>query len=181
MVIKLNDKSSYQGLKTDAITPQFGLQQLINEPIHLTGNSCPCVDLTFTSQSHLVIESCVHFSLHPNGHHQLVFANFDVKIFYAQPCEHEICHYDKANTDLICRLIHEFSWEKRFSNTDANQNVYLFNKIIKNILPNFILHETIVYDDCDPPWINSKVKYLIAEKNIAKKCYIQNNTDIQLF
>ena len=29
------DKTSYEGSKIDAITPQFGLQQLINEPTHL--------------------------------------------------------------------------------------------------------------------------------------------------
>ena len=42
-------------------------------------------------------------------------------------------------------------------------------------------HETVTYDDRDAPWINSKIKDLIHEKNIAKKCYLQNNEDIQLF
>ena len=46
---------------------------------------------------------------------------------------------------------------------------------------NFIPHETVTCNDRDPPWINSKIKGLIQEKNIAKKCYFQNNKDIQLF
>ena len=63
-----------------------------------------------------------------------------------------------------------------------NQKVHLFNQTIKNILCNFIPHETVTCDDRDPPpWINSKIKGLIQEKNIAKKCYFQNNKDIQLF
>lgn len=45
-----NDATSYTGLKIDAITFQFGLQQLIIEPTHLTGNSSLVIDLTFTSQ-----------------------------------------------------------------------------------------------------------------------------------
>ena len=90
-------------------------------------------------------------------------------------------HYNKANSDLIRRSINEFSWENRFSNTDSNQKVYLFNEKIKNILSNFIPHEKIVCDDWDPSWINSKIKKLIAEKNIAKKCYLQNNSNIELF
>ena len=52
---------------------------------------------------------------------------------------------------------------------------------MKDILCNFIPHETVTCDDRDPPWINSKIKGLIQEKNIAKKCYFQNNKDIQLF
>ena len=31
--------------------------------------------------------------------------------------------------------------------------VSLFNRTIKNILYNFISHETIASDDKDPPWI----------------------------
>ena len=62
-----------------------------------------------------------------------------------------------------------------------NQKVHLFNQTIKNILCNFIPHETVTCDDRDPPWINSKIKDLLQEKNIAKKCYFQNNKDIQLF
>ena len=90
-------------------------------------------------------------------------------------------HYNKANSDLIRRSINEFSWENRFSNTDANQKVNLFNEIIKNILSNFIPHKTIFCDDRDLPWINSKIKNLVAEKNIAKKYYLLNNSNIQLF
>ena len=30
-------------------------------------------------------------------------------------------------------------------------------------------HETITFDDRDPPWINSQVKYLINEKNAMCK------------
>ena len=62
-----------------------------------------------------------------------------------------------------------------------NQKVHLFNQIIKNILCNFIPYETVTCDDRDPLWINSKIKGLIQEKNIAKKCYFENNKDILLF
>ena len=62
-----------------------------------------------------------------------------------------------------------------------NQKVHLFNQTVKNILCNFIPHKTVTCDDRDPPWINRKIKVLIETKNFAKKCYFQNNEDIQLF
>ena len=49
-----------------------------------------------------------------------------------------------------------------------NQKVHLFNQIIKNILCNFIPYKTVTCDDREPPWINSKIKGLIQEKNIAR-------------
>ena len=66
-----NDINSYEGLKTDTITSQFGLQQIINEPTYLTSNSSSCIDLIFTSQPNLIMESGVHSFLHPNFHHQM--------------------------------------------------------------------------------------------------------------
>ena len=73
-----NDINSYEGLKIDTITSQFGLQQIINEPTYLTSCSSLCIDLIFTSQPNLVMESGVHSSLHPNCHHQIVFAKINL-------------------------------------------------------------------------------------------------------
>ena len=100
-----NDINSYEDLKTDTITSQFGLQQLINEPTHLTANSSSCIDLIFTSQPNLVMESGVHSSLHPSCHHQIVLAKINLKFCYPPPYKREIWHYEKANADLIRRSI----------------------------------------------------------------------------
>ena len=124
-----NGRTFYEGLKIDAITSQFGLHQLINEPTHLTGNSSSCIDLIFVSQPNLAMESCVHSSLHLNCHHQIVFTKFNLKIFYPPPYEREIWHCSKANTEIICKSINGLSWENRFSNTDANQKVYLMKQL----------------------------------------------------
>ena len=118
-----------------------------------------------------MIESGVHSSLHPNCHHQIVFANVNLKICYLPPYERELWRYEKANADLIRRSIHQFPWDDRFSNIDVNQKVHLFNQTIKTILYNFIPHDTVACDYRDPSWINSKIKSLIQEKNIAKKFY----------
>ena len=77
-----NDTKSYKGLKIDFITSQFGLQQLIHEPTHLTGKSFSCIDLIVTSQPNFVMESGVHSSLHSSYHHQIVLTKFDLKNFY---------------------------------------------------------------------------------------------------
>lgn len=62
-----NGTTAYKGLKIDAITSQFRLQQLIIKPNHLTGNSSSCIDLILSSLSNLV---------------WIVFLKFNLKFFY---------------------------------------------------------------------------------------------------
>ena len=59
--------------------------------------------------------------------------------------------------------------------------VYLFNKTIKNILSNYITHESITCDNRDPPWINNKIKQLIQKINNTSRIYILSNKNLQIF
>ena len=61
-----HDKTTYEGAKIEAITSQFGLKQLIQQPTHILSS---CIDLVFKFQPNLVMESRVHSSLHENYHH----------------------------------------------------------------------------------------------------------------
>ena len=72
--------TTFEGAKTEAITSQFGLQQIINEPTHIQGQSVPCIDLIFSSQPNLVMSSGIHSSLRQNCHHQIIFAKFNLKV-----------------------------------------------------------------------------------------------------
>ena len=154
------------------MTSQFGLKQLIQESTHILTDSSSCIDLIFTSQPNLVMESGVHSSLHQNCHHQIIYAKIYLKVFYPPPSEREIWHCQRANVDLIQRAIEQFSWEKCFRNLNINEMVLVFNKTIKNIFSNFIPHEIVTCDDRDPPWINNNIKQLIQEKNNTYRIYI---------
>ena len=174
------DTTTFEGSEIEAITSQFGLQQIINDLTHIQGKSVACIDLIF-SQPKLVMTSGIHSSLSQTCHRQIVFAKFNLKVHYPPPYEHEVWHFKKASTDHIKRAINGFSWAISFANLDINDKAYLFNKTIKNILSNFIPHETIAFDDRDPPWINSQVKHLINEKNAIYKNYLKNNKSNQSF
>ena len=96
-----HDKTNFEGSNIESTTSQSGLHQLINEPTHLLQNSSSCIDLIFTSQPNFVVESGVYPSLHPNCHHQIIFAKFNLKICYPSPYLREVWHYKEANADLI--------------------------------------------------------------------------------
>ena len=176
-----SDKTTYDGSKIDSLTSNFGLQQLIKESTHTIGNSSSCIDLLFFSQPNLVMESGVHPSLHTSCHHQIIYAKFKLKIYYPPPYERKIWHYEAANTNAIKNAISELFGERAFENRSIDEKVSIFNKTIKNILSNYIPHETITIDDRDPPWINKTVKTLIEKKSKAYQLYKQNKQNIALF
>ena len=127
-------KTTDEGTRIDGIMSQFGLDQLIHEPTHITGERSSCIDLIFASQPNLVVESGVQSALHQNCHHQIVSARFSLKVVFPPPYDREVCHFKKANIDHIRKAINGFQWEKSFQNINVNDMVHLFNRTIKNIL-----------------------------------------------
>ena len=50
----------------------------------------------------------VHSSLHPNCHHQVVFAQFNLSILHPPPHERTVRFFEKADPELIRRAADEF-------------------------------------------------------------------------
>ena len=155
------DSSTSEGISIENITSQFGLHQIINELTHILENSSSCIDLNFTSQPNLSVESGTQPSLHPNCHHQIIYAKFNLAVFYPPPYTREVWHYQDLNVDLIRQSIIEFDWDRAFANKYIDEKVLIFNKTVLNTLSNFIQHEVIVCDDKDLPWFYGKIKSLI--------------------
>ena len=68
-----------------------------------------------------------------------------------------------------------------FAKRDVNEKVYLFNKTIKNIVSDYIPHETIICNDKDSPWNNKNIRKLINDKNHAYRSYRQNENNSSNF
>ena len=99
------DITSLQGSKIDTIANSYGFNQLIQEPTDILNLPSSCINLIFTSQPNLVMESGIHSSLHSIFHHQIVFAKFNLPTFYPLPYERTVWYYEKPNTELIRRDI----------------------------------------------------------------------------
>ena len=91
------DKATASGIKLEIITSHYRLTQIINGPTHILEDASSCIDLISTSQPNMVLDSGVHPSLHPNSHHHIVFATFNLKVYYPQPYERHVRHYKYAN------------------------------------------------------------------------------------
>ena len=92
-----------------------GLRKAISEPPHLLPNSSSCIDLVFTDQTNLAVDSSVHPSLHVKCFHQIIHCKFNLMIVYPPPYERLVWDYKRANTDAIITSINQVDWEFMFS------------------------------------------------------------------
>ena len=134
-----NNSENNEGRLFEPITADLGLHQLISEPIHLLGDSKSCIDLIFTDQPNLVVDSGVHPSLHEQCHHQIVYGKFSVSNIAPSPYTRRIWHYNKADFVNIRKSIEMFRWHEQLGKiTCPNVQVKLLNEVLLNTYSNFI-------------------------------------------
>ena len=67
----------------------------MNEPTHILPPTASCIDLIFTNQRNLVINSGVHPSPHQSCHYQIIFAKINLKVYYSAPYKRLVFDYKK--------------------------------------------------------------------------------------
>ena len=78
----------------------YGFDQLISDTIQILPASSSCVDVIFTDQPKLVVNSGVHPFLHTNCHHQITYCNLNLMIVYPF-YERLVWDYKIANESAI--------------------------------------------------------------------------------
>ena len=169
----LDDSDSTEGTEISAMTSSYGFTQIISEATHILPNSSSCIDLLFTNQPNMITNSGVLPSIHPNCHHQIIYANINFQLFFPPPYERQVWHFDRADCESIKQSISNIDWNRIFLDMDVNLQVETFNEYLMNILKNFIPNEIIEINDKDPPWITKAIKNKIDKKNQLYRRYLQ--------
>ena len=138
------------------------MHQSISDPTHLLPNSSSCIDLIFTGQPNLGVDSGVCHSLHPNCHHQITFSRYNLTVEYPPPYERLVWDFNKANTESIKQALTQINWQNLFLNKDVHQQVRTLNDIII-VFSNFIPNNIVNFDDRDSPWIIEYIKTKIQQ------------------
>ena len=175
---KHDDPDTEEGIEISAITSSYGLTQIITEATHILPNSSSCIDLLFTNQPNMITKSGTYSSLHPNCHHQIIYANINFKVFFPPPYERKVWHYTRCDIEGIRKSIDNIDWNRVFRNLNIHQQVELFNNYLMNIFQNYIPNEIITINDKDPPWINNKIRNKILHKNELYRKYQRNGKSL---
>ena len=169
----LGDPVTPQGARAKALTSFYGLNQLIKTPTHLLQNSATCIDLVFTNQPHLVMESGAHSSLSTTCHYEIVFAKLNLKAEYPPPYEHVFWDYSRADKASVNRAINAIDWDELFANKTVESQISELNDLLLSIYSNYIPNKTVLCDDKDPPWMTNGIRTAIEMKNNAYNYYVR--------
>ena len=69
-----NETTTAEGAQLDYLTSLYGMKQIITEATHILENSFSFIDLIFSNQPNLIMDSGVHPTLHSKYHHQIIYA-----------------------------------------------------------------------------------------------------------
>ena len=110
------DISNNEGVQIDSITSIHSLEQLIYKLTHILSNSPSCIDLIFTNQPNLVVDSGTNPSLHPNCHHQIILCKINLQVEYPPSYQRHVWNCAKANKDAISSVLQNVAWHCLFAN-----------------------------------------------------------------
>ena len=153
----------------------------IAEPTQILPTSNSCIDLLFTNQFDMALNSGVSPSIHRCCHYHMVFAKVNLKIFHPPPYNRRIWDHSNANHEAINNVIGCFDWGKAFSNVNVHTQVKLFNETLFNIFMNFVPNKLITVDERDPPRVTERKKKLLKGKSKLYKLYIKNGRKIGVY
>ncbi len=78
------------------------LEQLINEPTHFPeNNNATCIDLIFTDQPNVFLDSGVIASLNDHCKHQIIHGKLNFNTLCPPSYKRTIWEYNKADTQAI--------------------------------------------------------------------------------
>ena len=170
-----NDIENNEGKLFEPVLSDLGLHQLISEATHLMDDSKSCIDLIFTDQPNLVIESGVHPSLHEQCHHQIVYGKLSVSYVKLPPYKRRMWYYHKANCAAIKRSFELFRWHEHLNNmTCPDDQAELLNEVLLNVISNFIPKKVKKIRPHQAHWITDNVKNFLREKNCAYRNFVRS-------
>ena len=170
-----NDIENSEGKLFEQITADNGLHQLISEPTHIVGSSKSCIDLIFTDQPNLIVDTGVHPSLHDQCHHQIIYGKLSVSNISQPPYVRRVWHYDKADFVAIRKSIELFKWHEHLGKIACpNEQVKLLNEVLLNIYSNFIPNQVKTVRPRQAPWITHVVRKFLRKKSHAYRNFVKN-------
>ena len=109
----------------------------------------------------------------------MVFAKFDLSIYYPPSYKRTAWYYNRGNADVIRRAIDLFYWDKALRINYEERQVAIFRDTLMNIMQNFVPNATFICDDTDPLWMSKEIKQFIEQEK--KKNFTSESFEVILY
>ena len=139
----VHDITNNEDTQIESISLLYGFSQLISEQTYILQNASSCLDLVFTDQTNLVINSGVKSSLHENCYQQITYPKFNLPIMYPHLTKGHIFNIlklcDKSLVELPSKLQIEKDLMKNYRSVPLSRTFgNFFERLIFNSLFKYI-------------------------------------------
>ena len=146
----------------------------ISESTDFMGDSKSCIDLIFTDQPNLIVDSGLYPSLHEQCHHQIVYGKLSVSNVAFPSHTRRVWYYDKVDIVAIMKSIEKFHWHQHLEKiTCPNDQVKFLNEVLLNIYSNFTPNKVKTIRPRQAPWVTHTVKNFLRKKNHAYRSFVR--------
>ena len=113
------DTSDNIGKELDTITSTAGYSQIIDKSNRFTNNSSSCIDLIFTSNPSIIVDSGIEKYLSSSCYQDVIYGNhisyhisqINFRVLLHSPHFRTIWDYKNADASSIQRAIENFNWQ----------------------------------------------------------------------
>ena len=163
-----------EGIELNELTDSLDLSQLIDKPTHFLENSESCIDLIFTDQPNLFLNSGTHPSLFESCHHDIIHGSVNLNIPSPPPFKRRVWKYEKANVESLKSDLLQINWENEFRGCSCTEATDIFTKKLLSLCSSHIPNSEILCNPKDPPWITDVVKKAIRRKHRVHRNFLKN-------
>ena len=107
----------------------------------------------FTDQPNLVVNSCVHPTLHKNCHYEIKFCKLNLKVEYSPPYERLVWDYKNADKISFRKALKQNNSEFLFQKKNVPEQDFFLNKTLLNVFSHFAPNKIVIFNDRYPPWM----------------------------
>ena len=165
------DLSDKIGKELDTITSTAGYSQIIDKPTHFTNHSCSCIDLIFTSNPSILVDSVIEKSLSSSWHYDIIYGKINFRVSLPPPLFRTVWDYKNADAISIQHAIENFNWQHAFERKNINEKVQVFSEVLMNILSNYVPHKLLKFDYKQPPRMNLKISSSLRKRAKLTKLF----------
>jgi hypothetical protein len=139
------------------------LYQIITEPTHFTDHSAYLLDVIITDSPGYMVSHGVMSPI-SNLHHLPVFAEISFKtIPIRKTFSRQVWHYKNANWEGLNTALSLKPFE--FNSQDVNEVLKCFITDVYETCTQYIPNRVVKVRARDKPWMTSRIKYLINQRN----------------
>ena len=170
------DKNTRDGELLKSFFESLSCSQFVHEPTRFHGGNDSCLDLFFTNNPALIINTTVH-PLINNCDHAPVSVTLKSKFSYIHSFKRNVWDFKRGDFNMLRNILSHHCWGSIWAKDDVNECVNEFVYHLREILEFCIPHYTATIRPRDKPFMTGELRNLMRNRDRLHKIFKQFPND----